>query len=154
MAVKPAAAVFVHGIFSSPRTWDPLVTLLAQDAQVSDAFDVVRFGYQSPRWNMRLTQRIPDFNTVADSLSTFIEVECSDYQRLVLVSHSQGGLVIQRYLARMLAESRGMELVKVRRVVLLACPNSGSELLLLVRRSVWFWRNPQERAQAPHRFCC
>jgi len=141
--------VFIHGLFSSPRTWDPLVKLLSQDPDVSSAYDIFRFEYQSPHLNWRPTRRIPDFNTIADSLSTFIEVECASYERLVLISHSQGGLIIQRYLARMIAQSRGLELDKIRRIVLLACPNNGSELLLLARKASIFWRHPQERDLRP-----
>lgn len=144
-----SAVIFVHGIFSSPRTWDPLVKLLTADSEVSSAYDMLAFEYQTPRWNWRLTRRIPDFNAVADSLSTFIEVECATRQRLVLVSHSQGGLIVQRCLARMVESGRGMELGKIRRVVLLACPNNGSELLLLIRKSAKFWVHPQERELRP-----
>jgi pimeloyl-ACP methyl ester carboxylesterase len=144
-----SAVVLVHGLFSSPATWDPLALLLTQDAELSANYDVLRFGYQSPRWKWRATKRIPDFNTIADSLSTYIEVECRSYQRLVLVSHSQGGLVIQRFLARMTGQGRGLELGRIRRVVLLACPNNGSELLLLARSSLKLWRHPQERDLRP-----
>jgi len=144
-----SAVVLVHGLFSSPSTWDPLALLLTQDTELSTKYDVVRFSYQSPQWNWRPSKRVPDFNTIADSLATFVEVECSAYRRLVLVSHSQGGLVIQRFLARMVGQGRGLELVNIRRIVLLACPNSGSELLLLLRRFAKFWNHPQERDLRP-----
>jgi predicted alpha/beta hydrolase family esterase len=144
-----SAAVFVHGLFSAGKTWDPLIGLLAKDTQVSSSYDLMRFEYQSPRWNWRLTRRIPDFNTIADSLATFYEVECSSYDRLVLISHSQGGLIIQRFLSRMLGQSRGLELQRIRRIVLLACPNNGSEFLLVTRKLVAFWRNRQERELRP-----
>ena len=49
----------------------------------------------------------------------------------------------------MIAQSRGLELDKVRRIVLLACPNNGSELLLLARKASVFWKNPQERDLRP-----
>jgi pimeloyl-ACP methyl ester carboxylesterase len=141
--------VLVHGLFSSPNTWNPLTRLIEQDAELSSKYDVSRFAYQSPAWNWRPTKRIPDFNTVADSLATFVEVECVSYDKIVLVSHSQGGLVVQRYLARMIGQGLGMELAGIRRVVLLACPNNGSELFLLLRRSAKFWRHPQERQLRP-----
>jgi pimeloyl-ACP methyl ester carboxylesterase len=144
-----SAAVFVHGIFSSPRTWESLLGLLKDDIDISAAYDLRPFEYQSPAVRWCPSRRIPDFNTIADSLSTFIEVDCAKYNRLVLVSHSQGGLIIQRYLARMLAQSRGVELAKVRRIVLLACPNSGSDLLLLARKAAVFWKHPQERELRP-----
>lgn len=148
MPIK-SAAVFIHGILSSPRTWDPLAGLLQEDSDISSSYELLRFGYQSPALNWRLTRRIPDFNTIADSLSTFIEVECASFDRLVLVSHSQGGLVIQRYLAKMIGQSRGLELEKIRRVILFACPNSGSEFFLVTRKVASLWKHAQERELRP-----
>ena len=39
MAIK-SAVVFVHGIFSSPRAWEPLVRLLTEDTDVSGLYEV------------------------------------------------------------------------------------------------------------------
>lgn len=139
-----SAAVLVHGLFSSPKTWSPLAALLEGDPEVSTKYEILRFAYESPPWNWYPMKRVPDFNTIADSLSTFLEVECASYRRIVLISHSQGGLIIQRFLARMINQGRGTELAKIRRIVLLACPNSGSEFLLVLRKSARFWRHPQE----------
>jgi Alpha/beta hydrolase family len=144
-----SAGIFVHGILSSTETWKSLLTLLETDSEVSTFYDLMCFPYPSPRFSLRPDRRIPDYNTLADSLGTYIEVECTQYRHLVLVGHSQGGLIIQRYLARRLADSRGLDLQRIRRVVLLACPNNGSELLLMLRRSLKFWKHPQERELRP-----
>jgi pimeloyl-ACP methyl ester carboxylesterase len=141
-----SAAVFVHGLFSSGKIWDQLIGLLKSDPEVDDAYDLLKFAYKSPRWNLRLTRRIPDFNMVADSLATYLEVECGSYEQVVLVSHSQGGLIVQRFLARMLGQRCGLELQRIRRIVMLACPNSGSEFLLVTRKLIGLvWRHAQER---------
>ena len=50
--------------------------------------------------------------------------------KIVLVTHSQGGLIVQRYLARRLASGHGEELRRIRRIVMYACPNNGSQALL------------------------
>ncbi len=44
MAIK-SAVVFVHGIFSSPRAWEPLVRLLTEDTDVSGAYELLKFEY-------------------------------------------------------------------------------------------------------------
>lgn len=149
--VTKAAAIFVHGIFPSKDTWIPLIRLLEKDAEVSHFYRLLKFDYSSPKCNWRPDRRIPDYNTIAGALGTFIE-NCADYTHLVLVGHSQGGLIIQRYLAEMLAEGRGTDLCKIRLVVLLACPNNGSELFRSLRTFFNFfklWKHPQERELRP-----
>jgi pimeloyl-ACP methyl ester carboxylesterase len=144
-----AAAVFVHGLFSSELTWEPLLAALRADDEILARVECLTFGYATPKFRLRLSRRIPDFDTVAASLSTFLDVECAPYDQLILIGHSQGGLIIQRYLQRMLSDSRGLELVRIKRVILLACPNNGSEFLLSLRKAAFFWHHPHERSLRP-----
>ncbi|TXL90018.1 alpha/beta hydrolase [Streptomyces sp. IB2014 016-6] len=146
--VREVGAVFVHGLFSSPRTWSHFEALIAADRELAH-IDTLPFGYVSPVASFSPLRRIPSFDDVADSLGGFLEVEGGGYERLVLVSHSQGGLVVQRYLARMLNEGRGTELARISRVVMFACPNSGSELALTLRRALWRRGHAQERQLRP-----
>jgi pimeloyl-ACP methyl ester carboxylesterase len=146
--VQHAAVVFVHGLFSSARAWDPFTDLIGRDPDL-DTLSTFHFEYASPPFNWNPVRQIPDFDTLADSLRTFLEVDVREYDHLALVTHSQGGLVVQRFLARMLHDGRGHELARIRRVVMFACPNSGSQMLLLARRWAHFWRHPQERALRP-----
>jgi pimeloyl-ACP methyl ester carboxylesterase len=149
--VKNAAAIFVHGLFSSPQTWAPITSLLERDDEIAESYELRSFEYYSPKWKLSLTRRIPNFDTIAASLSTFLEVECADFQNIVLVGHSQGGLIIQRYLAQMLADGRGRELARVARVVMFACPNNGSEFFLIARRAIdRIWLQRQERELRPY----
>ncbi|MFI8876915.1 esterase/lipase family protein [Streptomyces sp. NPDC055243] len=141
------AVVFVHGLASSPEVWRPFERLIAGDPELGFVAPLP-FRYASPRLWFNPLRRIPSFDDIAGSLKVFLEVEAGDYDAVVLVSHSQGGLVVQRYLARMLNEGRGRELRRVRLAVLFACPNSGSELLLTLRRGL-LPRHPQERELRP-----
>jgi pimeloyl-ACP methyl ester carboxylesterase len=150
-AIKSAVAVFVHGLFSSARVWDSLVSLLETDKEIMESYDLMRFEYSSPKWKIRPTQRIPDFETVAGSLSTFLDVECAKYRNVVFIAHSQGGLIVQRFLGQMLTDGRGRDLARISRVVLLACPNSGSQFFLSLRRAIGiFWVQRQERQLRPY----
>jgi pimeloyl-ACP methyl ester carboxylesterase len=149
--VKDAAAVFVHGLFSSSETWKPLITLLEASDEITASYDLIAFEYDSPKWRFNPTRRIPDFPLVARSLKTFLEMRCAEYRTVVLITHSQGGLVAQRYLTEMLDDGQGRELARISRVILLACPNNGAEFALLLRRSIGrFWSHPQERALRPY----
>jgi pimeloyl-ACP methyl ester carboxylesterase len=143
--VGRSAAVFVHGLFSSPDTWSSLQKLLLCDPEVTSVFDLKYYGYSTPALSLNPARRIPGFDTLAIGLGTFLETEVAGYDRIVLVTHSQGGLIAQRYLARMLGERRGAELHRISRVIMFACPHSGSEIALSFRRALTIWRHPQER---------
>lgn len=146
-----SAVVFVHGVLSSGDTWRGMHDLLHADAEVTAAFEVFNFSYASPPVVLNPARRIPDIDTLAGEFGTFLQTRVADYDSVVLVSHSQGGLIVQRHLAWMLGEGRGAELARIRRVVMFACPNSGSEFALSLRRTL-LWgqlRHPQERQLRP-----
>ncbi|MEV7170452.1 alpha/beta fold hydrolase [Streptomyces sp. NPDC093224] len=138
--------VLVHGLLSSPDAWTPFQKLIGEDRELAFVTPLP-FGYATPFVRVGLRRRIPSFDDIADSLKGFLEVEAQEYDDLVLVSHSQGGLVVQRYLHRMLNAGRGTELARIKLVCLFACPNSGSEILLSLRRLLP--KHPQERQLRP-----
>ncbi|MFE4976277.1 esterase/lipase family protein [Kitasatospora sp. NPDC056651] len=140
--------VFIHGLFSSEKTWDDFARLLETDEKL-DFVTVRRFDYSSPLTRrFRPDRRTPDYNDLAERLKTFLHIEAKRHDRVVLVAHSQGGLVVQRYLSRMLNDGQGLALARILGVVLFACPNDGSDFLLPLR-DAWWRRHPQVRALAP-----
>jgi pimeloyl-ACP methyl ester carboxylesterase len=139
--------VFVHGFNSSAEMWEPFASLIDQDEDL-DFVRPLPFSYDTRLWQPSPLRGVPEFDTVADSLKEFLDTEAGGFDRLMLVCHSQGGLIVQRCLARMLVEGRGKDLARIRRVVLFACPNNGSQFALALRRSV-LRRNPQERQLRP-----
>jgi pimeloyl-ACP methyl ester carboxylesterase len=145
--------VLVHGFGSGPETWEHVQERIAQDPSL-DFVRVLPFAYATGavRWSpLKVLQVFPAISTIADSLREYLRTEGGPFDDLVIITHSMGGLVVQRYLARMLADGHGQELARIRRVVMLACPNDGSELLLSLRRNVLGrrGRNPQERELRP-----
>ncbi|MER7045040.1 alpha/beta fold hydrolase [Streptomyces jumonjinensis] len=145
-----AAIVFVHGLFSSPTTWTPLQQELRAIPAVADEFDFLFFEYATRPVTWNPLRRMPDLDTVAESLRGFIGDFTAGHERVALVTHSQGGLVAQRFLSRMLLAGRGRDLAGIRRLVMFACPNNGSDLFLLARRGLMpVTRNSQERELKP-----
>ncbi|WSB91864.1 alpha/beta fold hydrolase [Streptomyces cellulosae] len=141
------AVVFVHGFASSPRTWDAFTQQMSLDDDLK-SIDILPFEYstqviRAPFW--RPDRSLPTLSTIADSLQTYLEIEAGDYQRLVIVCHSMGGLVVQRYLQRMLTQGRGFELQRIRRIILFATPNAGSDFARKLRRDLLGTSHPQER---------
>lgn len=137
--------VLVHGLFSSPSTWLKLEALLVQDQDLKSQIRVHKFGYSSPFLRIRPDRRVAEIDDIADRLGTFLSRELSGAQNLMLVTHSQGGLVAQRYLARALRDHKGQELSRIKRITMFACPNTGSDFLLSVRKLAFLWMNAQER---------
>lgn len=147
MGAAGLGVVLVHGFNSSSEMWEPLRRLIGSD-EVLAFVDTLPFAYSTSLWTFDARRRIPSLDTIADSLKEFLDTEARRFRRLVLISHSQGGLVVQRHLARTTAEGRGTDLARIDRVVMLACPNNGSEIALSLRRRL-LRGNPQERALRP-----
>ncbi|MFD5033132.1 alpha/beta fold hydrolase [Streptomyces sp. NPDC058405] len=140
--------VFVHGLFSSSKTWAGLLSLISSDEGLSSV-EPQLFEYATPKMRWRPDRRIPNYNDLAEHLKTYLLLRAKDYDALVLVAHSQGGLIVQRYLSRMLGSGRGEDLAKIKGVILFACPNDGSGFGLLGRR-LWWQRHPQEEELRPY----
>ncbi|MFI9503828.1 alpha/beta fold hydrolase [Nocardia sp. NPDC052566] len=148
-AVKEAAVVLVHGLFSSAQTWGDIVARIGEDPELRTRCNVFTMEYDSPKARLSPLREIPDYDTVADFMRTYLDTQVAAHQKVVLISHSQGGLIVQRYLARMIQKGHGLQLHRIKAVVMLACPNSGSEIAILLRRFAKFWQHPQEEELRP-----
>ncbi|MFD6156534.1 alpha/beta fold hydrolase [Nocardia sp. NPDC060256] len=144
------ALVLVHGIRSGEDAWEPLMKLIEGDPDLADRVRVINFDYPSRILEPDPRRRVPDFNTVAEYLGTIIAEEIPADQPIIFAAHSQGGLIVQRYLAQQLDAGKGIELQRVRRVLMFATPNSGSEFALTWRRLLGrLIRNDQELELRP-----
>lgn len=145
-AVLPAV-VFVHGFSSSSAIWDNLLGLLHSESVDAD-FNLLSFGYPTRLFNVNPKRAIPSIEACAELLDSYLGRHISPRTPSVLVSHSQGGLVVQRFIANMLEAGRGVKVRRLVRVVMFACPNDGSDFFLGIRRLI-LRRNPQERRLRP-----
>jgi hypothetical protein len=139
-----ATLVTVHGFWSSPATWDRLSAVWQADRDLQD-LHIHGFGYPSarkPRLPLSPT-RIPDFDDLAQMLASEYVTRLGRDSPVAFVTHSQGGLVLQRFLAWMTSEGRARELTRIRTVIMLACPNGGSQYLASIRRAAGYGRHPQ-----------
>lgn len=88
---------------------------------------------------------IPRLEGIGEGLKGFLENEYADRERIILVGHSQGGLVIQSFLVHMLDASRGHELTRIANVMVFATPHYGSLIARSIRRAIYRWiPNSQE----------
>jgi pimeloyl-ACP methyl ester carboxylesterase len=143
-----ATLVTIHGFGSSPATWDRLNAIWSADKELRGLL-IDPFGYPSPRVPRQRpfsTRRIPDYDDVSQSFANRYEVHYRDAAAIVIVTHSQGGLILQRFLVWMLREGRGRELARIRTIVMLACPNNGSQYLSSLRNMLGYDHSPQARS--------
>jgi pimeloyl-ACP methyl ester carboxylesterase len=145
---KKQLAVFVHGFGSSPACWRPLLEAFKADSTINALFDFECYQYSTKWLTLSVLKRIPRIEEISRGLAQFLEnSRFSGYDDVTLLGHSQGGLVIQSYLADKLKppRPRGEDLARIRQVILLATPNQGSTIVSGLRSAIFtFFKNPQE----------
>ncbi|WP_422736376.1 esterase/lipase family protein [Micromonospora sp. WMMD729] len=139
-----ATLVTIHGFWSSPSTWDKLVDVWSRD-EALQGLRIRPFGYASPKRPVLpfSPTRVPDHDDIAQTFATQYAVNLSAEDAVAIVTHSQGGLILQRFFAWMVSQGRASELSRIFSVVMLACPNNGSDYMRSVRRAFRYNRHPQ-----------
>lgn len=95
-----AAIVFVHGFTGDwKNTWRSIPDVLLKDPRLS-GWDLFGFGYASHRSFDILGLWSSDAKLEEISTMLHAEPALNPYERLVLVAHSMGGLVVQRALVK------------------------------------------------------
>jgi pimeloyl-ACP methyl ester carboxylesterase len=137
--------VFVHGFGSSAKCWEPMLKLLREDSSVAGRYEFVTWNYPTKWVELNLLGRIPRLQEIGRSLLNEIESTRYRGRRVTLVGHSQGGLVIQSYIASRLTSGQGSQLRELEQAIFFATPSEGSTTAMSVRRMLSsLFANPQE----------
>ncbi len=124
------AVLFVHGFSGKGvTTWSGFPEALQDDADL-ESYDYHFWQYDS---TLNLTYAVqkffwqddPNITTLGQQLRTLLDSSFGGYEKLVLVGHSMGGLVIQSLLLEEIARQREVHLDRVTEVVLFATPSGG-----------------------------
>ncbi len=122
-------AVFIHGIWGSRwTTWKSYVDFfqrLPTDKPFLRNYDVYLFNYET-----NPIKQPPLRPEIVRKLRRFLEVQNEKYDTIILICHSQGGVLGKLYILEELIEGRGEEM-KIDMIVTLNTPNRGAD-----------WRNP------------
>lgn len=147
--------VMIHGLTGGGGTWvndengASFSELLQADSKISDQIDVIEFDYFTKIVN--LTQNVlgrsfvglinkytgsffnkpkvrknSSINSLTNSLATFLEVESANYDSIVFICHSMGGLIGKNFILNHMAEEYEDIQIPVIGYISLATPHRGS----------------------------
>ncbi|MDX2044168.1 MAG: alpha/beta hydrolase [Acidobacteriota bacterium] len=139
------AIVFIHGLGGNAKTtWGLFPELIKNDPYLGKNYDIDLYGYSTKLFSLPFFNLSPRVQRLAEGLKTFLNNRYSDYDEVTLVCHSLGGLVARQYvldqtLDLVLRTSSNNDTVKIRRLLLYATPNTGSEIAN-VGKSVTWWQ--------------
>jgi pimeloyl-ACP methyl ester carboxylesterase len=122
---------------------------LAADPHINGQIELACFEYPTGWFEFNFLRHLPSVRQVAHALIEYLERRLGDYDRFILVGHSQGGLVIQSALIALLHSLYGEPLLeRIWHVILIATPNLGSTTLSPLRKllSLFYFFNQQERS--------
>lgn len=148
MRTDMGTLVLLHGVYSGAETWEDFRTLVSTDPAMED-LSIHTFAYPSPKFRLPLWRRIPDLDTIARSFREFLSTDIDRDSPIVILAHSQGGLIAQEYLRQSVENGRARELQRIKKLILVATPNSGSDYLLTLRRVFLGRWQTQERSIRP-----
>jgi pimeloyl-ACP methyl ester carboxylesterase len=124
------ALIFIHGVLGKHKeTWDATPLALVSTSVLADA-DYGSFGYNTTFVDFR------DASGVAAQFTLWMRTHLRQYQRVFIVAHSMGGLVIRDALGRLVRTGTSDDQAlfsKVRHCFLIAVPLSGSWLARCLR---------------------
>ncbi len=154
---KKNLIVFIHGFKSSDKVWldkhnepSSLISYLFENQEINENFAYTFFSYDtSPLFNLpgfvrlignyfnkniKNSQSLYDISQLLDSK---IRIHCLNFENLILIGHSFGGIISKQYILNQIQKSKS---TKVNLYITLATPHFGSKLANRLR---WFFRNPQ-----------
>ena len=135
--------VFIHGIGArDPQAyWKSFSTVLLEDPTpcVKEA-DVYVWGYPTntgPQWlrdiiaslrRRTLVDTVPTISRLGDLWRSAYRTQFNAYHEMILVCHSMGGLVVQSWITKVLAEGHSNELASLRFIAFYSTPQNGAPI--------------------------
>lgn len=122
--------IFIHGLGSNhERTWKVLEQLVRSHYDLAPRWETKVYEFETkkvrPLTNWFFGPRYLSIPQLAKGLKTFIEIHCEEYESVVLIGHSMGGLVTAKFLT---TEHPRMNADQIKGAMFFATPFEGSHL--------------------------
>lgn len=141
---KKNLILFVHGFTGGIETWNSasgekrIPDFLTEDSSISDKFDFEYFDYYTQltdkikklRWGLSFFTKQKKFKKnisiedIKDILYSDIDVKFNDYENIVIIAHSMGGLIAKATILKLISDNKN----KISLFISLAVPHNGSKL--------------------------
>ena len=122
--------LFIHGLGGNPTTtWGKFHDLIAEDQDLSRAFDCSFFKYTTSIWPC-IRNRTARGQILADVLDTEISNRHANYSEITIIAHSLGGLITKRYI---MDRIKYQQPTPVKNAIFFATPHLGSSLADIAR---------------------
>lgn len=120
--------VFIHGLQGDEKkSWGQFPALLKNDNVFGDEIDIKFFSYNTSIIRIPfISKKSISIQDIAETLDTWLEVECGQYKSVLLVCHSLGGLVARKYLIDRVKKNKSIPAISS--LVMYATPNNGADL--------------------------
>lgn len=112
MNTNKTLLLFIHGLGgNSKKTWGKFPQLIKQDPQLGSMVDVGFYSYPTTLVRIPFISSAPKIQTLADGLASQLKHTYKDYQRIIIVAHSLGGLVARKYLVNLALQQQSHRVV-------------------------------------------
>ena len=117
--------LFVHGLAGGHGTWGSFERLLKADADLKGNIAIAEYTYPTRLFRWLPTWRSPPLQDLAKGLATEIRARYAEYPKILMVCHSQGGLIAKRLIIEAIKHSLPLQ---VRELIFFATPHLGAHL--------------------------
>ena len=111
--------LLVHGFSSSPDTFSDISALINSDEELVKKYDIKYFAYSTGVHNRNSPK------VAAENLSTIINYKYRNYNKIVIMAHSLGGLIARQYIVNEFLDGRR---TKVTKIINFASPHLGAQM--------------------------
>ena len=129
------AVLFIHGLGGSCHTWCDFASHLNETWDGIDSFSLEYDEYYKRYSKIPIISQImvlygifngKNISMLSEHLKSVISENCSDYENVIIVCHSMGGLIARKYLVDKIKKDK--HLGKIKCLITYATPHHGSFL--------------------------